>query len=89
MLQKVQWRVQTSPMSRKVAVRLPKHSPRLGQLALSQTVCRAAVRSRRLTSLYSVPPWRFMRSQEGLRGGRAARPRSGIRLSWSMVAVAF
>jgi len=37
--QKVQRRVQRSPMIMKVAVPLPKHSPMFGQLASSHTVC--------------------------------------------------
>ena len=51
MLQNVQCRVQISPNSMNVAVRLLKHSPRLGQLALSHTVFSEEVRNRRLTSL--------------------------------------
>ncbi len=51
MLQNVQCRVQTCPMSRNVAVPLPKHSPRLGQFASSHTVFRLAERSRRFISL--------------------------------------
>ena len=45
MLQKVQPRVQISPMIMKVAVPPEKHSPRFGQDASSQTLCSLCLRS--------------------------------------------
>src|SRR5215469_5220640 len=67
--QKVQRRVQTSPMIMKVAVPLPKHSPMLGQEASSQTVCSRFSRRiffRRATSGVAQDCTRI---QEGLRSG--------------------
>ena len=48
--QKGQRRVHLSPMIMKVAVPLPKHSPMLGQLASSHTVCSLCSRSTCLIS---------------------------------------
>jgi len=45
MAQKPQLRVQMSPRIIKVAVFFDQHSPRLGQRALSQTVCSLALRT--------------------------------------------
>src|SRR5882757_7392852 len=67
--QKGQRRVQMSPMIMKVAVPLPKHSPRLGQAASSQTVCRLLARSAALMRATSGVPWVLARIQLGLRSG--------------------
>src|SRR5450759_52621 len=67
LLQKRHERVQGSPISRKVAVPRPQHSPRLGQRASSQTVCRVCERIRRLTFQYSSFWFILTRSQSGRR----------------------
>ena len=75
--QKRQPRVQTSPISITVAVPPPQHSPTLGQLASSQTVCRFSSRRVRLTCSYRPPPGMRTFSQSGLgsRGrARGAQP---------------
>ena len=64
-----QRRVQMSPMIMKVAVPLPKHSPRFGQLASSQTVCSLLARSASLMRATSGVPWVLARIQFGLRSG--------------------
>ena len=65
--QKGQRRVQMSPMIMKVAVPWPKHSPRLGQLASSHTVCRPFSRSARFSRATSGVPGNWARIQGGLR----------------------
>ena len=55
MAQKPQFRVQTLPSTMKVAVPSAQHSPRFGQRASSQTVCRASARISRLTDAYASP----------------------------------
>ena len=64
-----QRRVQMSPMIMNVAVPLPKHSDRFGQLASSQTVCRPLARSAALTLATSADSPSLARIQFGLRSG--------------------
>ncbi len=72
MSQKPQARVQTSPSRRKVAVPRAKHSPRFGQRASSQTVCRPCARITDLTS------WRSARRSLRSRIHSGARPEAGV-----------
>ena len=64
--QKRQPRVQVPPITMKVAVPPPQHSPMLGQRASSHTVWSLSVRARALMRLYRSPPGIFTFSHEGL-----------------------
>ncbi len=66
-----QRRVQMSPMIMKVAVPLPKHSDRFGQLASSQTVCRLLARNAALTLATSADSPSRARIQLGFLSGGA------------------
>ncbi len=61
-------RVQASPRMRKVAVPAAKHSPRLGQRAASQTVCRSS------SSSSAAPVARGTGQRRSRHAARAARP---------------
>src|SRR5262245_40345638 len=79
--QKLQPRVQVSPISISVAVPPLQHSSTLGQRASSQTVCSPRSRSGCLRPTYFAPPGGRIFSQGGLGPltppSRAARPPSG------------
>src|SRR5581483_9023889 len=68
-LQNGQRRVQMSPMIMNVAVPWPKHSPRFGQLASSQTVCRLFARKAALIRATSGVADDLARIHDGLRNG--------------------
>src|SRR5690606_13159994 len=70
MSQKPQERVQVSPSMRNVAVPLPQHSPRLGHMASSQTVCSSLLRIRPRSHSYVSPPGARTRIHSGRRRGR-------------------
>ena len=69
-LQNLHERVQMSPISRKVAVPRPQHSPRLGQNASSQTVCSVWPRISDFSFQYSSFWFSLTRSHSGLRPRR-------------------
>ena len=66
-LQKLQARVQISPMIIMVAWPLAQHSPMLGQAASSQTVCSELSRTILRVAWYSLEVGAFTRIQGGLR----------------------
>src|ERR1035441_3234136 len=68
--QKPQRRVQRWPSIMKVADFWFQHSPRLGQFALSQTVCRLRSRASFLRAWKVSPPGARALSHSGLRAGR-------------------
>ena len=68
-LQKPQLQVQVSPISRKVAVPRPQHSPMLGHMASSQTVCRLLPRNSPFNSRYLGESAARTRSHSGRRPG--------------------
>jgi len=68
-LQKRQFLVHTPPKTIKVAVRLRKHSPQLGQSADSQTVCSERLRSSAMTSSFSLPVLALTLSHSGFLSG--------------------
>src|ERR1039458_6189128 len=80
--QKPQRRVQRLPSIMKVADFWFQHSPRLGQFALSQTVCRWRSRASFFRAWKVSPPGARAFSHSGLRWGRR-----GVRSIWTSSSV--